>query len=176
MIEELFVSVTGISVLTVFAILIVGYFCAKFLGDLLKDVLKTQKNKFPLSQLDYSDIGVDFFIFIVKYSIYLVALILSLAQLGFSHIVLQTFFVAIIAILLFVFIYSLRDFIPNAAAGLYIFKTNIIDLDETIKVGIYEGKVKNIDLLSTTLLSKDGKVIIIPNGIITKEQITKVKQ
>ncbi len=70
-------------------------------------------------------------------------------------------------------IYAMKEFIPNTAAGLYITRRSIIKEGDDIFVDEFKGKVQKIDLLSTTLITEDNRIVIIPNSIITRRKIIK---
>jgi len=61
---------------------------------------------------------------------------------------------------------ALRDSLANIAGGVMIIITQPFKRDDFIDVGEVSGKVKEIDLFLTTLMTYDNKTITIPNGTI----------
>lgn len=67
---------------------------------------------------------------------------------------------------------ALKDSLGNVAGGIMIFVTkpfakgDYVDIDNTM------GTVNNIDMLLTTLLTYDNKIITIPNGMVSSAVIT----
>ena len=107
---------------------------------------------------------------IVKYVIYIGAFIAALNYLGITPVILNIIFGGLIIVVILAIFLSLKDFIPNVISGIYIISTNKIKKGDEIKVQDVSGKVKEISLTETTLIS-DGSKIIIPNSTIMKEQI-----
>lgn len=107
---------------------------------------------------------------IVKYIIYVAAFIIALNYLGITPIILNIIFVGLITIIILAMFLSLKDFIPNIISGIYIISTSKIKKGEYIKVHGVSGRVHDISLTETTIVSKGNKIII-PNSIIMREQI-----
>ena len=59
--------------------------------------------------------------------------------------------------------FALQDTLGNFASGLMIMVYRPFDVDDYIAVAGGEGTVKEMSLVSTTLLTVDNKVLIIPN-------------
>ena len=59
--------------------------------------------------------------------------------------------------------FALQDTLGNFASGLMIMVYQPFDVDDYIAVAGGEGTVKEMSLVSTTLLTVDNKVLIIPN-------------
>lgn len=112
---------------------------------------------------------------IIKYIVYVGAIIMALNQLGITPVVLNIIFAGIIAVVLIAIFLSLKDFIPNLISGIYIFATKKLGIGDHIKVNSVKGKVTDVNLIETTLQS-DGHKIMIPNSTITKSQITVQKK
>jgi small-conductance mechanosensitive channel len=151
----------------------VGILLAKFLSDFLRDFLKKEEVMRKLRELGYEEPVVDLIIFALRYAIYVIAFIVALAQFGFGVIVLQLIAIVSLAIIAFVILYSIRDFIPNAASGIYIHRSKLIKIGDEIDVDGFKGRVVEVGLLVTTLKDEEGKLMIIPNSLLTKRKIIK---
>jgi small conductance mechanosensitive channel len=65
----------------------------------------------------------------------------------------------------FIIAFALQETLGNFASGLMIMVYRPFDVDDYVTVAGVEGKVKDMTLVSTTLLTADNKVLIIPNKI-----------
>lgn len=59
---------------------------------------------------------------------------------------------------------AVQDGLSNLIGGLIVMLSGIISKGDMIKVGDAEGKVEKIDLLHTTLITTDGKIVTLPNA------------
>ena len=158
-------------------ILIIGLIIGKFLSNLTKKilqeleldrVLKEQARiKLPLTQFISS---------IVKYVIYFIAIIAALNQLGLKSFILNSILVIIIVLLVIFMVLSLKDFIPNLVAGLFLYQKRNINPGEIIQVNNIEGEVLNITLFETKIRTKNHEIVYIPNSILTKSMVIKKKK
>ena len=69
-----------------------------------------------------------------------------------------------------------KDSIPNLAAGYFLHKKGLIKKGDRIKVGLITGKVIEVGAIETKLKSNKGDTIFIPNSILYKEKIIKLKR
>jgi small-conductance mechanosensitive channel len=69
-------------------------------------------------------------------------------------------------------LYSLRELIPCAISGAYLISSKVIQPGDQISVKDFKGKVKEINILTTTII-RGNKLIIVPNSIITQSIIHK---
>ena len=96
-----------------------------------------------------------------------------MAQFTLGLLVIQVVAIIFVVIMFLVLAYSLKEFIPNAAAGMYINRNKIVEVGDDVSVDEYRGKVKDISLLSTTIVTGDNQIVIIPNSIVTRRKIIK---
>ena len=101
---------------------------------------------------------------------------MALTQIGFATIVLHMISAAVIIIIVLSIFLGIKDFIPNMLAGFYIYKKKLVQENEHIKVHDIEGKVIHVNLIETRIKTKKGDIIHIPNSIITKNEVTKIKK
>jgi len=170
---ELFPGLNPLTLASAVLTLVTGFLCGKFFSEFLSGFLKKYRDSLVLKRFDYDDLTAEFISFTVRYSLYLISIFLALAQLGFSKMIIQVFAALTIVLFLVILVFSLKDFIPNAAAGLYLMRTKLIYEGDNITVDSFSGNVKRVDLLNTTIITEQGDVVIIPNSVITKKALLK---
>ena len=67
---------------------------------------------------------------------------------------------------------ALRDSLANVASGLLILLTKPFVAGDYIETGDQGGSVQEIQVMNTLLKTPDGKRLIIPNSILTRDRIT----
>lgn len=153
--------------------LVFGLLFARFFTGFLGDLLKTNRIKRFLQRWNIQEHEVDFSVMLIRYLLYIITVLLAIAQFTVGMIFIQIFAIVFIVILFLIIVYAMKEFLPNTAAGLYINRNELIREGEEIFVDEFKGKVQRIDLLSTTMITEDKRVVIIPNSIITRRKIIK---
>ena len=157
-----------------FAIVIaIGIVVTKLVIDFLSKFFKSDETKKMFREMGYEEPMLDLILMGVRYVLYFLTFIAAIAQFGFPTILFDIIIVIIALFVVILMIYSLKDFIPNAAAGIYLARAKSIKKGDTIKVGHYSGKVIDMTLLATTLKDDNGRLTIIPNANMTKKEIIK---
>jgi len=111
-----------------------------------------------------------------SYLIYFIAIVSVLNQ---FRIVTPVFTILLLGIVVFVVVVTLlavKDFIPNLFSGFYIYKANFIKKGDKIKVQNLIGIVEQITLTKTKIKTKSQDLVFIPNSVIAKSQIVKLKK
>ena len=67
---------------------------------------------------------------------------------------------------------GLQNIVSNFISGIILIFDRPLQIGDTIEVGNKSGKVKEIGMRSSTLLTAEGAEVIIPNGDILSQQIT----
>ncbi|MBT3940821.1 mechanosensitive ion channel [Candidatus Woesearchaeota archaeon] len=150
---------------------VLGFFLGKALGKAAKHIVETLELK---KQFKKAGIRFDPELMaenVVKYLSFLGTFIIALNYLGITPVILNIIFVGILMIVIFTLFLSLKDFIPNIIAGIHLISINKLKKGDSIKVKDVAGKVSEISLTETTLISAKGNKIIIPNSTIMREQI-----
>ncbi len=140
-------------------ILIVGWICARFFAKLLEKFLTKNKAEITI---------VHFISEIVKYALIAFVVVASLNNLGIQ----TTSFVAIIGAAGLAIGLALQGSLSNFAAGFLLIAFRPIKKGEYINAAGVEGNVSEISIFTTTLLTNDNKVIIVPNSSILNGNIT----
>jgi len=81
---------------------------------------------------------------------------------------------AIIGATGFVVAFALQDTLSNFASGLMIMFYRPFDVDDVVDVSGVVGKVKSMTLVTTTIMTPDNKLMVVPNNSIWGNIITNV--
>ncbi len=112
----------------------------------------------------------------VTYFIYFIFIMMALNQLGITTVVLHMISGAILIIIIISILLSIKDFMPNVFAGLFIHQKRFIKEGDVLKVDNTEGRVIHINLVETKIETKKGDIIYIPNSLLTKKTVVKLKK
>lgn len=155
-------------------ILLIGLVLGKLLGKLISKLLKEFETdkiikdavriKIPLTEIISS---------IVTYFIYFVAVIMALDNLGIATQVLNVVSIGVIIIIVLFIFLGIKDFIPNALAGIFLHKKKFLNEGDTITIDGIEGKIIYLNLVETRIQTPAGDIIYIPNSRLTKEKVVK---
>lgn len=135
------------------AILVVGWIIAKGFSGILTKVL----NKAKVEKTIAAFAG-----HLVKYAILAFVITAVLGRLGIE----TASFIAIIGAASFAVGMALQGSLSNFAAGVLLLIFRPIKAGEYVNVAGQEGVVQEITIFTTTLLSGDHKVIVIPNSAV----------
>jgi len=111
------------------------------------------------SKLHISSLARDFFIKMTGRLIMLLGLIIAIAQLGVEVAPL----LAGLGIAGFVVGFALQDTLSNFASGLMILVYRPFDVGDVIEAGGVMGKVDQMNLVSTMVLTFDNQLLVVPN-------------
>lgn len=144
-----------------FAILIfiVGRIAVSVINGIVKKLLVAA---------DMDEILVNFISAIVRWVLYLFVVIAALSQLGIN----TTSLIALIGAAGLAVALSLKDSMQNFAAGVMLLVFRPFKQGDFVDVASTSGSVEQINIFSTTLLTPDNKMVIVPNGAIYSEVIT----
>ncbi|MDD5182017.1 MAG: mechanosensitive ion channel [Candidatus Nanoarchaeia archaeon] len=156
-------------------IVVIGLTLTKFITDALKYFFKRREVQKTISDMGYEAPLVDLILVTIRYLLYFITIIIALSQFGFATIVFNILIIALIVLVAFFVVYSLKDVISNAVAGVFIHITKSIKEGDNITVGVYSGKVQEITLMTTMLKDSTGRTIVIPNANLTRKEIIKEK-
>lgn len=111
----------------------------------------------------------------VRYVIYLISLIIALNHLGITVVLLNILFIGFIAIVVIAVALSLKDFVPNIISGIYLLSNKDLQPGSKIRLNGTSGIIKEMNLVETKILTSAKNMIIIPNSLLTKSKITKLR-
>lgn len=145
----------AVNIVLFLLIILVFKFLAGLAANLTGKALSTSK-------LSVSDLLKKFFVGIVRKVIFFVGLIIALGQVGVDTGPL----LAGLGVVGFVVGFALQDTLSNFAAGIMILLYRPYDVGNVITAGGETGKVEDMSLVSTTMLTPDNQKLIIPNSAI----------
>lgn len=154
-----FFTGNGWAIFGFFVTLIVGFIIVKLLIKLFRKLLAKTK---------LERIAQKFILSIVKVALYLIWILILLSELGISI----TGIVAALSAAVLAVGLALQDSLANLANGIIIVSGKFFKEGDYIYVDGVEGTVKNINLLSTTILTSDNKTITLPNSHIVNNPMT----
>lgn len=149
----------GINFLAAILIFIIGKWIARLVSNLIEKVLLRAKIESTLSS---------FAKHIVYFGILTFVVIAALNKLGVE----TNSFIAIIGAAGLAVGLALQGSLSNFAAGVMLIIFQPFRLGDYIEAGGAEGKVNEIQIFSTIIITKDNKRVIVPNAKITGDKIT----
>jgi small conductance mechanosensitive channel len=111
------------------------------------------------SKLDISSLAKDFFIKMTSRMVMLLGVIIAIAQIGIE----VGPVLAGLGIAGFVVGFALQDTLSNFASGLMILVYRPFDVGDAIEAGGVTGKVDQMNLVATMVLTFDNQLLIVPN-------------
>lgn len=152
-------------------VLLIGFIIGKVVGKLIQRGLHEVELNRILKKAGIS-FGLEEFVGrLIEYLIYFIAIVVALDQLGVTAIVLYIVIAAILVVVAIAFLLSIKDFIPNFIAGIRLGYNKFFKIGDKITIGSVSGRVKEIGLLETKLVSKSGDIIHVPNVNILRQEI-----
>ncbi len=153
--------------------LVTGVILITILNKFIKSFLMDKEVVSVFSKLGINKHLLGFLTLAIRYYLYFILVLIILGRLGVSSVLMDVLvFVLIISVVLAV-ILALKNIIPNAAAGLYISTTDFIKIGDKIEIDNIKGKISEIDLIHTVILTGKSEKTIIPNTLILRHKITK---
>lgn len=145
----------AIKIVLFLVILFVFRILSRIAGGLTSKALSSSK-------LKVSELLKKFFVGIVQKVVFVVGLLIALGQVGIDTGPL----LAGVGVVGFVVGFALQDTLSNFAAGIMILMYRPFDVGDVISAAGETGKVEDLTLVSTTLLTPDNQKLILPNSSI----------
>lgn len=156
-------------------LLLVGFIIGRILGRLIYKFLHSFEINESFSKLSGVNVKIEEITeSFTTYFIYFITVVIVLQQIGLATTVLHMIAAGVIILIILSTFLGIKDFIPNAIAGFYIQSKKTFKVGQTIKVKGMSGKIKQITLLETKLETKNGDIILVPNSILHKTEVTYV--
>ncbi|HLD88726.1 MAG TPA: mechanosensitive ion channel domain-containing protein [Candidatus Nanoarchaeia archaeon] len=158
-------------------IILIGFIIGKILGKLIEKMM----NEFEVDRFlrNVGNIRIRLSELVgtmVSFLIYFTAIILALNQLKLTSAVLKWIALAVVVAVIISLALSLKDFLPNVIAGIYLAAKKILEAGDIIKIKEVEGEIKRIGLVETIVEIRSGDSIYIPNVLLIKSEILKIKK
>ena len=164
-------------ILIALIILLVGLTIGRVIGKIVLRVLNELNLNFIIKKTTKLKISIEKIISdFIKYLIYFATFTMTLTQLGLPTTTLNILMAAVILIFLIISFFIINYFLPNIIAGIFIKQKGFIKEKDNIKLGDKQGTIMSINLIETTIRTKKGESIYIPNSILAKKEITKLKR
>lgn len=160
LIDNFMINTLPVIVFTVL-IVFVGYWVSKLLIKLLKKILIKSK-------VDYT--VVTFITSIVKVLLYFVVIIAALAEVGIN----VTSIITALGAGLVTAGLAMQSTLSNLASGVVIIINKPIKAGDIIEFEGLKGRVEQVKLFYTTLVSIDNHVITIPNSRLTENNVVNL--
>ena len=155
-------------------ILLVGIVIARIAGKVIHRLLHEIELNKLVKNATRTDIPIeDLASKAVVYIIYFFTIVMALNQLGITSFILYIISVGIIVVIIISFVLGVRDFIPNMFAGLNIQKKGFLKEGDNIEFQGTKGKVQRINLVETSIKTRSGDLISIPNSVLIKNVVKK---
>ena len=122
------------------------------------------------SKLRISNLAKDFIVFMTKSVIFLIGILIALAQLGVE----VTPLLAGLGVMGIIVGLSLQDSLGNFASGMMILFSRPYEVGDLVEVGSVRGYVSKMSLVSTTVHTTDNQSLVIPNSKIWGDVIRNV--
>lgn len=111
---------------------------------------------------------------LVKYSIYYIAVLIALAQLGVATAALLILLAAYAFGLILLVGIAFRDLLTAAAAGVYILLNEPYSIGDEVRIDDTRGIVQEIDMF-VTYVETDGEEYIIPNREVLRSGVVRIR-
>jgi small conductance mechanosensitive channel len=144
-------------------IVVLGWFLAKLAG-------KAVENSLQRARLNMSHLLKRMTVTFAKNSIFLLALVFALAQLGLSLGPLLAGF----GVVGFILGFAMQDSLSNLASGIMILINRPYDVGDMVEISGVFGKVEHMSMVSTSILTVDNQKLVVPNSKIWGDVIKNV--
>lgn len=161
-------------IIEVVGIVISGVLLAKLFDFIAKVILFDEDFLNAMKNIGITKTYLEFAVSLIRYLIYLIFGLLALAQIGFATLMFRLIALSIALVILITLFLSFKDFVKNGAAGIFISMANLFKEGDKIRFNGVEGEVVKFTLLTTTLKTKDG-VLVIPNSMLVGKKLWKAR-
>jgi small conductance mechanosensitive channel len=152
----------GISLLS----LIASLFGVIFLARILARILKRALFRIP----EMSDLLRNFISKMAYWLILAVGIVIVLSLFGIN----MTPLLAVFGGASFVVGFAMQSTLGNLASGLLLMITKPFDVGDVVDAAGVSGTVRNVSIVSTTIVTFDNQVIVVPNTMVWESVITNV--
>ncbi len=157
----------------------IGVFLILFgilLGRITNNVLKSFLSRFNinklLSNITNFDVKLEEAIaLILSFVVAFIFIALGLNIIGIATVIINIISGFIFVLIIIFLFLSIKDFLPNLTAGIYILSKRNVCEGKFVRVKDVSGQIEHIDLLETKLKTKNGETIIIPNSQFVRNAI-----
>jgi len=174
--QQLFATFLG-DVIVAAIILIIGFVIGRIAERFISKVLHGIEADKVLKKVAGVKFSLESLIsHLVSYFIYFLAIVMALNKIGLTTTVLNILTSGAVILIILAVLLAIKDFIPNAFAGFFVYYKKLFEIGNNIKVKDVQGKVIAINLLETQLKTKRGDIIHVPNSSLLKNEIIVKKK
>ncbi len=148
-----FFATSGLNIIKALLLWIIGYIVVRLIVLVIKKI-------FERSRIE--KVAQGFIISVIRFALNIVLIIMVLQALGVEI----TGIVALLATAGLAVALALKDSLGNIASGVILLVTRPFKEGDYIKVDGVEGKVKNIKIFTTGLITLDNKLVVLPNSAV----------
>jgi len=149
-----------IATLAIIAGLLVGDKAALLVGEQLRSIKLPEVGLLPT---------------VVRYSIFYIAALIALGQLGVATGALIVMLAAYAFAIIFFGGLAFRDLLATGAAGVYLLLEEPYSIGDEIRVGERSGIVQEVDLF-VTHVEEDGEEYIVPNREVFRDGVIRIRE
>jgi small-conductance mechanosensitive channel len=113
---------------------------------------------------------------LAKYTVFYVAALMALGQLGIATAALLVMLFVYFFGLVFVGSVAFKDLLASGAAGVYLLLNEPYGIGDRIRIGDRRGIVQEMDLFVTTVETQEGTEYIIPNRSVFRQGVVRVRE
>ncbi|MDP2750235.1 MAG: mechanosensitive ion channel [Nanoarchaeota archaeon] len=157
--------------------LLLGLIIARLLGKLVEQLIIFAKlnkvfKKATGVRVAFSEVAGS----IVIYLFYFITIVITLNLLKATSIVIYAFSGIILFVVILALLLGIKDFIPNMFAGVYISHKGLLRVGDFVKFKDIEGRITEIGLVGTKIVTDQKDLFYIPNSILAKSEIIKINR
>lgn len=156
-IKNFFITGGGTLLRALFAF-IIGYVVIRIVMVVVKRILKRSKME---------SVAQNFLLSLIRFALYLMLVIIVLATLGVEI----TGIIAALASAGLAIGLALQNSLANIASGIVLMVSRPFKEGDYVSINGQEGKVKNVKILTTAIVSYDNKLIVLPNSTVAGNPI-----
>lgn len=170
------ISAIMLKIVAAVVILLFGIIIANIASRLFRKVLHSFEINKVLAESGLKFPFEEFASSILKYIIYFAGIIWALSEIGLATTILQIILIVILIIMILFIILAFKDVIPNITAGFFVHSKGVFKEGDNVKIGSVEGKIIAIEIMETRIKTKSNDLVIVPNSVLMKSEITVKKK
>jgi small conductance mechanosensitive channel len=157
-------------------VLLIGFIVGRIFGRLVFKFLHSFEINDNFSKLSGTTLKIEQIAeSFTTYFIYFITIVIVLQQVGLASTILHMIAGGIILLIILSTFLGIKDFIPNAIAGIIMQSSKQFRVGQTIKVKGMQGRIIKMTLLETKIETKCGDIIFIPNSVLNKTEVIYVR-
>lgn len=149
---------SGGAVLKALLVFIIGYVVARIILVVLKRIFSRTKMQ---------KVAQNFLLSVIRFALYIMLFIMILSSLGVEI----TGIIAALASAGLAIGLALQNSLSNIASGIVLMVSQPFKEGDHVSINGQEGRVKNVKILTTALVSFDNKLIVFPNSTVANNPI-----